>query len=307
LAKILFFSYSEIAPNNELFPPLLTIEQTLIFNLKFMTTFQFETAKLRSKKVFWGYSQELVKKSVRQGQQLIEKLGDGLPLEMVKITGGNFEMGSKKSEEKSEPCEQPRHQVKVSGFYMGKYPITQAQYQVVMGENPSFIKGANLPVETVFWSDATKFCIKLSKLTGHSYRLPSEAEWEYACRAGTSKPFYFGKTISTDLVNYAGDYSYGDGKKGENRKTTTAVGSFPANAFGLYDMHGNVWEWCADQWHPNYMDAPVDGSAWIVTGTKGHVIRGGSWNYVPWLCRSASRLEYNHRLVNVGFRVVLQY
>jgi formylglycine-generating enzyme required for sulfatase activity len=271
-----------------------------------MQPFQFETAKLKIKKVFWGYSQVIVKKYVCHGEQLVENLGDDVTLEMVKITGGNFEMGAKKTEEKCSPSEQPRHEVKVSDFCMGKYPITQAQYQAVMGENPSFIKGTELPVETVSWSNATDFCQKLSASTGRRYRLPSEAEWEYACRAGTTTPFHFGKTISTDVANYASDYVYGLGQKGEDYQKTTVVGSFPANFFGLYDMHGNVWEWCADKWHPNYQDAPVDGSAWIITGAKSHVIRGGSWNFVPWLCRSASRLDYDHRLVNVGFRVVLQ-
>jgi formylglycine-generating enzyme required for sulfatase activity len=271
-----------------------------------MQSFQFETAKLRMKKVFWGYSQIVVKKSWRQGEQFVEDLADDVKLEMVKIIGGNFDMGAPKAEAKSSPSEQPQHQVKVSNFLMGKYPITQEQYQAVMDTNPSFIKGAKLPVETVTWRDATIFCQQLSAQTGHHYRLPSEAEWEYACRAGTVTPFHFGKTISTDLANYAGNYIYGAGKKGEDLQKTTAVGSFPANAFGLHDMHGNVWEWCADQWHVNYHDAPVDGSAWLIAGSKSHVIRGGSWNYVPWLCRSASRLDYNHRLVNVGFRVVLQ-
>jgi formylglycine-generating enzyme required for sulfatase activity len=271
-----------------------------------MVTFQFETAKLKIQKTFWGTAQFHIKKYVKHSEQLVEDLDPDLTLEMVKITGGTFSMGSKPSEDKSEPNEQPRHQVKVPDFYLGKYPVTQAQYQAIMGENPSFIKGENLPVETVSWNNAVNFCRKLSERTGRHYRLPSEAEWEYACRAGTKTPFHFGKTINTDLVNYAGNYSYGAAKKGEDRQTTTVVGSFPANPFGLYDMHGNVWEWCADQWHPNYDNAPVDGRAWTVAGTKSHVIRGGSWNYVPWLCRSASRLDYDHRLVNVGFRVALQ-
>jgi formylglycine-generating enzyme required for sulfatase activity len=271
-----------------------------------MVTFQFETAKLKIQKTFWGTAQFEIKKYLKHSEQLVEDLNPGLTLEMVKIARGSFSMGSKPSEDKSEPNEHPRHQVEVPDFYLGKYPVTQAQYQAIMGENPSFIKGENLPVETVSWSNAVNFCRKLSARTGRHYRLPSEAEWEYACRAGTKTPFHFGKTINTDLVNYAGTYSYGVAKKGEDRQTTTVVGSFPANAFGLYDMHGNVWEWCADQWHPNYNNAPVDGSAWITAGTKSHVIRGGSWNYVPWLCRSASRLDYDHRLVNVGFRVALQ-
>jgi formylglycine-generating enzyme required for sulfatase activity len=160
----------------------------------------------------------------------------------------------------------------------------------------------------VRWNDAIEFCQRLSKLTGQVYRLPSEAEWEYACRAGTTTPFHFGETISTDLANYNGDYVYGEGVKGINQGKTTLVGSFKmANAFGLYDMHGNVWEWCQDTWHGNYVGAPTDGSAWTDENDNNyHLLRGGSWILIPQICRSAYRVHINYRDGNVGFRVVCE-
>ena len=148
---------------------------------------------------------------------------------------------------------------------------------------------------------------QLSKLTGRNYRLPSEAEWEYACRAGTTTPFYFGETITPELVNYDGNYVYGSAPKGEYRKQTTPVGQFPANAFGLYDMHGNVWEWCADELHDNYNGAPTDGSVWLDGDKDRPCLRGGSWDLIPIFCRSAVRDYYAGRDLlsdGLGFRVV---
>ncbi|MGC8715225.1 MAG: formylglycine-generating enzyme family protein, partial [Leptodesmis sp.] len=160
----------------------------------------------------------------------------------------------------------------------------------------SSFKGENRPVEKVCWYGAIEFCDRLSQYTGRPYRLPSEAEWEYACRAGTTTPFHFGETITTDLANYCGEDrkeygwsgSYGRGPKGIYRQETTTVGSFGvANAFGLFDMHGNVWEWCLDHWHENYKGAPTDGSAWVKGGNSDlRLLRGGSWDD------------------NIGFRVV---
>jgi formylglycine-generating enzyme required for sulfatase activity len=176
-----------------------------------------------------------------------------------------------------------------------------------MGENPSRFSGANNPVERVNWYKAKEFCKRLSEKTGREYRLPSEAEWEYACRAGTTTPFYFGETITTDLANYDGDYTYGNGPEGVDREKTTPVGSFPPNAFGLYDMHGNVWEWCEDVWHENYEGAPNDGRPWLTGGNHNRrVLRGGSWTYNPRFCRCANRywlnpdFDFNY----YGFRVV---
>ena len=181
---------------------------------------------------------------------------------MVKIPTGSFLMGSPTSEESHFASESPQHKVTLETFWMSQSPITQAQWVSVMGDNPSHFKGEDLPVECVSWHDAMEFCQRLSEQTGDTYTLPSEAQWEYACRAGTTTPFHFGKTITPDQANYDGNYTYNGGPRGEYRQQTTPVGIFPPNDWGLYDMHGNVWEWCLDQWHPNYEGAPVDGSAW---------------------------------------------
>ena len=214
---------------------------------------------------------EEVKRERGQAQYFTEELGNGVILDMVAISGGKFLMGTedreierlvKKYRNNWFRREVPQHQVTVQPFLMGKYPITQAQYQQIMGENPSYFKGDDRPVDCVSWNDAVEFCQRLSKQTRREYRLPSEAEWEYACRAITTTPFYFGETVTTDLANYRGTdleilgavYSgnYANEPKGQSREETTAVGIFPPNAFGLYDMHGNVWEWCEDDFHENY-------------------------------------------------------
>ncbi|PNW52807.1 UNVERIFIED_CONTAM: hypothetical protein BEN50_10040 [Euhalothece sp. KZN 001] len=227
---------------------------------------------------------------------------------MVYIPGGSFLMGAPATEEGSLEWERPQHRVEIAPFYMGRYPVTQAQYQAVMEENRSYFKGEreNNPVERVSWHKAKEFCQKLSEQTGKTYQLPSEAQWEYACRAGTTTPFYFGETISTDQANYDGNSTYGNGKKGVDRKKTTPVGSFPPNAFGLYDLHGNVWEWCEDIWHENYEGAPDDGSAWVAGGNHNmRVLRGGSWYDPPRVCRCAHRISLIPDYVsNFGFRVV---
>ena len=228
---------------------------------------------------------------------------------MAAIPGGTFMMGSPENEAGSSDNESPQHQVTVPSFFMGKYPVTQAQYQAIMATNPSRFKGSNHPVQGVSWNNAVAFCEKLSQRVGKNYRLPSEAEWEYACRAGTTTPFHFGETITTDLANYNGNYTYGQGLKGVYRKGTREVGSFGlANNFGLYDMHGNLWDWCQDNWHSNYEGAPTDGTAWldIEKNTNQRLLRGGSWDYGPGNCRSACRFNsyfvdyYGH----IGFRVV---
>jgi formylglycine-generating enzyme required for sulfatase activity len=250
-----------------------------------------------------------------------EDLGDEMGLDMVLIPAGRFEMGSPEDELERQNDEGPQHTVTVPAFFMGRTPITQAQWRKVakfpkvkieLKEKPSRFKGDNRPVEQVSWDDATEFCVRLSRHTQREYRLPSEAEWEYACRAGTTTAFHFGETISTDLAIYCGtreEYgAYGRGEKGIYREKTTDVGSFPPNQFGLHDMHGNVWEWCMDDWHDNYQGAPNDGSAWLKNAetTSRKVFRGGSWYYIPWHCRSAMR--YNHSRVNradfIGFRVI---
>jgi len=196
---------------------------------------------------------------------------DLIPL--ARIPAGSFLMGSPEDEPGRSKAEGPQREVTLAAFWMAQTPITQAQWREVaswptinldLNPDPSCFKGDTRPVEQVSWFDAMEFCHRLSQRTGRRYTLPTEAQWEYACRAGTTTPFHFGSTISTKLANYNGNEVYGDGAKGDVRQQTTDVASFPANAWGLHDMHGNVWEWCSDQWHGNYEGAPSDGSAWEV-------------------------------------------
>ncbi|AOX03265.1 sulfatase-modifying factor domain-containing protein [Moorena producens PAL-8-15-08-1] len=288
---------------------------------------------------------------------------NGIPLEMVLIPHGTFIMGAPESEEGSRDNERPQHHVTISSFLMGRYPITQAQWKAIasrsdllvnqdLDPDPSYFKQPyqgidrwQRPVERVNWYDAVEFCDRLSKLTGKEYRLPSEAQWEYACRGVTEPlnleagesypPFHFGETITTDLANYRGtdnknfgsSGSYGRGLKGEYREETTPVAYFQVvNSFGLSDMHGNVWEWCADDWHDNYKGAPTDGSAWIDSNEAENingenksysaknkdkksysVLRGGSWDISPIFCRSAIRNNVGRREGRnyvYGFRIV---
>ncbi len=198
-------------------------------------------------------------------------------------------MGAPKLEAGSSDSQRPQHLVGVAPFYMGKYPVTQAQYEIIMGN----FQGGDRPVETVSWHDAVEFCRKLSQLTSQQYRLPSEAEWEYACRAGTTKPFCYGETISLEVVNYRSE-------------ETTSVGSFPANSYGLYDLHGNILKWCADKYHGTYTGAPTDGSAWSNDRNQAYVLRGGCWYSRLSYCRSAARIYYqpDYRCSYFGFRVV---
>ncbi len=269
--------------------------------------------------------QEIQRKR-RYAKYVTEKLGNGIDLDMVYIPGGELTMGSPLDEGRD--SEKPQHKVTVPSFFLGKYPVTQAQYQQVMSNNPSSFRGHDRPVEKVSWNDAVEFCNQLSKQTGKEYRLPTEAEWEYACRAGTLTQYHFGDAITDKLANYS-----------INIGETTVVGKYPPNAFGLYDMHGNVWEWCQDDWHDTYQDAPEDGSAWLgdlhssnttparqfslrkmiqnligrllkreSLSEKGStkVIRGGSWGNAPDSCRSASRFDFTRdsRSSRIGFRVV---
>jgi formylglycine-generating enzyme required for sulfatase activity len=269
---------------------------------------------------------EITSKRPSQAKFFPEDLGNGITLDMVEIPAGSFKMGTK--EEEIERLvqkfkggedfrrEKPQHEVTVKSFLMGKYQVTQAQWEKVVAlpkvkvnlkANPSHSIGDNRPVENVSWDDAVEFCARLSKHTNKQYRLPSEAEWEYACRAGTNTPFHFGGTITTELANYKGDSTYAFEPKGKNRGETIEVGSFSPNSFGLYDMHGNVWEWCQDSWYQkSYEELPSDGSPWINNDDKLHVLRGGSWLTVPEACRSAYRNANfgGPQDPYVGFRVV---
>jgi formylglycine-generating enzyme required for sulfatase activity/tRNA A-37 threonylcarbamoyl transferase component Bud32 len=272
--------------------------QTLISNN--LKTFNFEVVSTNA-------TGNIINRRNESAKYFTEDLGNGVTLEMVEIPGGTFIMGSPANEAERNSDEGPQHQVTVPSFFMGKYELTQAQYQAIMGSNPSAFEGNNRPVEQVSWNDAVIFCQRLSQKTGKNYRLPSEAEWEYACRAGTTTPFYFGESITSELVNYNGNYTYGSAPKGQNRQQTTDVGSFPPNAFGLYDMHGNVWEWCLDDYINNYSNAPKDGSALTGRGVV-KLLRGGSWYYYPRHCRSAFRSYVSpdsSSFSSLGFRLVV--
>ena len=249
-----------------------------------------------------------------------EDLGHGSTIDLVAIPGGAFRMGAAEGESGSDQRERPPHLVTVAPFYIGKFAVTQAHWRSVahlpkvkrdLNPDPAQFQADDRPVEQVSWGEAVEFCDRLSQKTGRSYRLPSEAEWEYACRAGTTTPFHFGVTLTTDLANYDGTIAYAAEPKGQLRNQTQPVGSFGiANAFGLYDMHGNVWEWCADMLHENYENAPTDGSPWIAGGDRAvQLLRGGSWGSSAKRCRSASRFTpsqggLNYKGNDVGFRVV---
>ncbi|MCG8367433.1 MAG: SUMF1/EgtB/PvdO family nonheme iron enzyme [Pseudanabaenales cyanobacterium] len=283
------------------------------------STFEFEVIVMRIKRTgFLGVGKPRIKanRQWKKAEYRTEDLGDGVNLEMIAIPGGAFEMGS--PEGKGVPSdERPQHGVTVSSFWMGKYPVTQAQWRTIaalpkvgreLDLDPAKFEGDNCPVENISWYDAVEFCLRLSQKTGQMYRLPSEAEWEYACRAGGATPFHFGETIAPNLANYNGNYTYAHGPRGIYRRQTSPVGNFGiANAFGLYDMHGNVWEWCLDHWHSNYQGAPTDGRAWETGGDDCYrLMRGGSWYYVPGYCRSANRNWANpdHRNNDIGLRLV---
>ena len=292
--------------------------------LEELQRFDFETAKIA--KVGKSKKKWEITKSAGYGWQRTEELGDEVWLEMVEIIGGTFLMGAPKGEPESNEAETPQHEVMLSDFFISKYPVTQAQWRAVaqlpmvnceLDPDPSAFMGDNRPVERVSWRDAVEFCDRLSAKTGREYRLPTEAEWEYACRAGTTTPFYFGETLSSGLAIYDWDYAYNDGPKGGDRREdpsgTEPVGNFPANAFGLYDMHGNVLEWCLDTWNGSYSKKPEEfkkngNIPWVSSdkNDENRLLRGGSWGSSPGDCRSAYR-DLNHpdiRSSLIGFRVV---
>ena len=241
----------------------------------------------------------------KPGEVVAVSLGGNVTMKFAWCPPGTFLMGSPTSEE-SRSEDETQHRVTLTrGFYLGIHPVTQAQWQAVMGNNPSHFNGDNRPVEGVSWDDCQAFCAKLSQLMGKRFRLPTEAEWEYACRAGTTTPFSFGATISTDQANYDGNSIYGRDKQGVYRRQTTPVVSFPPNAWGLFDMHGNVWEWCAD-WFGAYQQGDNNDPQGVNNGSV-RLLRGGTWNNNPSKCRSATRYKTGptSRFRNVGCRVVL--
>ena len=277
-----------------------------------LSTFEFETIALDERG-------EVKERRKLQARLFFEELAPNVMLAMVEIPGGKYTMGSPESEARRFGAEGPQHEVTVPPFYIGKFAVTQAEWRAVAEWNeaernlepdPSHFKGDDHPVENVDWEAAKEFCAILAKRTGRLYRLPSEAEWEYACRAGTTTPFAFGETITPEIVNYNGDYPYAKAKKGRCRIETVPVGSLGVpNAFGLFDMHGNVWEWCEDVWHNNYDSAPTNGSARLSGGDSiFRALRGGSSGIAARDCRSAFRrfedLGDSFSL-NVGFRVVV--
>jgi formylglycine-generating enzyme required for sulfatase activity len=255
---------------------------------------------------------EIIQRTPGKTRYFQEDLGNNMYLDMTYIPGGAFLMGAPKSEERSNDCERPQHQVTIPPFWMGKYAVTQEQWQAIMGNNPSHFKGAKRPVEQVSWNDCQHFCQKLSQRVGKAYGLSSEAEWEYGCRAGTTTPFHCGETITTGLANYNGNYTYAEAGKGIYRRETVEVGQFPPNAFGLYEMQGNVLEWCGDVWHDSYADKPKNlqqnsHPAWSYHNTTMYLLRGYSWGNDSWSCRSAARggnpaAAWDYR---IGFRLVL--
>jgi len=309
-----------------------------------------ESSETASKPLAWpellGYEFDVIKADdharIRERRKerarfYLEPIVGGVTLEMVEIPAGVFKMGIANEEQDQVESnysrglskeaklelhnrlqtEAPQRMVKVTGFYLGKYEVTQSQWRAVAAlpkvnrelmSDPSQFKGGNRPVEQVSWEDAMEFCERLSRATGRRYRLPTEAEWEYACRAGTNWPFSFGEAVSSDWINYNGKLPYGQAPKDSYRQQTVPAGSLGmANAFGLYDTHGNVWEWCLDSWHENYLNAPGDGKAWDKDGGAGlRVLRGGAWDSSAGECRSTERSQsaYISRANNIGFRVV---
>jgi formylglycine-generating enzyme required for sulfatase activity len=271
-------------------------------------SFSFATAQIQVEKGFFGRIKNVnIIRSSGRANKLIEDLGNGVKMEMVIIPSGEFLMGAPDTENGSKESERPQHLIKITNFCMGRYPVTQSQYEAVMGINPSKFSGGSLPVETVNWYDAKDFCRRITGKSQRKYDLPSEAQWEYACRAGTKTPFYFGEIATTEIANYNGNYTYKSEEKGFYRSRTNSVDCFPANSFGLHDMHGNVWEWCKDKWHKKYQGASADGSAWIFgNNNDDRLLRGGSWYNYPSYCRSAHRYKLSavSKSEDIGFRVI---
>ena len=264
-----------------------------------MDTIEFETPTLDE-------TGQVIQRTRCTARMFVEVLGDGVALEMITIPGGIFQMGSPPRHGNEE--ERPLHWVTIAGFTLGRHLITQEQWEAVTGWPPECrFKGRSLPVERVSWQAAASFCKQLSKQTGRQYRLPTEAQWEYACRAGTRTPFSFGETLTAEVANYVGRQTFRQEPPGQVRHCTSPAGTFPPNPFGLCDMHGNLWEWCEDNWHEDYSAAPRDGGAYLKRGDVYRAARGGSWHDPPESCRSAARVRLLESDADeiVGFRVCL--
>jgi formylglycine-generating enzyme required for sulfatase activity len=289
--------------------PTISFEQTAIESGDALYPFEFETIQVDERG-------EIIQREQVRAFAFREPLASDIGLEMVAIPSGKFMMGSPESEHDRFPNESPQHEVTVQPFFIGKYPITQAQWRVIanmpqiereLKPDPSNLKGDNFPVENISWEAAVEFCQRLSRETKRDYRLPTESEWEYACRAGTTTPFYFGKTITGKLANYDSSETYLQERKVRSKRKTTSVGDYSPNSFGLYDLHGNVWEWCLDHWHDNYENAPSDGIVWL-SNHNSRLLRGGSLVRFPHYCRSATRYydTPDHSDYGISFRVVCE-
>jgi formylglycine-generating enzyme required for sulfatase activity len=280
------------------------------------TTARFPLQRFRANTVELDRRGNITQRRTIHPEYFTEQI-NGIGIDMVSIAEGRFVPESLTSEADRNDRESPQpHHVSLPAFFMSRFAVTQAQWRAVaqlptvkenLDPDPANFKGDQRPVEQVSWDDAQEFCRRLSQATGKAYQLPSEAAWEYACRAGSTTPFAFGATLSTDLANYDGNYVYADGRQGLRRQRTTPVGTFVPNAWGLYDMHGNIWEWCEDSWHGGYNDAPVDDSACLDSASEFKILHGGSWNDIPWSCRSANRYYFSRglRLNLIGFRLFL--
>jgi eukaryotic-like serine/threonine-protein kinase len=279
--------------------------------------FTFETIILESEKKLFGLMSSIKKNIITKTRQFfVEYIGEGVNIDMIFIPSGSFLMGTNNTEHGRNKDENPQHLVKLNSFYISKYPITQIQWRTVslfpkisrpLKSNPSFYKGDNLPVEKISWLDAQEYCKRLTKYTGRTYRLPTESEWEYACRAETKTAYFFGETITPDFANY--NTQTNDNKKNTSQldKKTTPVDNFYPNSFGLYDFHGNIWEWCEDHYAHNYIHKPKNGSAFYgAIANQPRVVRGGSWSLPLEYCRSAKRGSYapDSNFNFIGFRIV---
>ncbi|MEM9153780.1 MAG: formylglycine-generating enzyme family protein [Cyanobacteria bacterium P01_F01_bin.33] len=290
--------------------PLSTVTQLVDRNYFSLETFEFDVATVNK-------AGKIKRSQIHTARSFSEPFNASERLEMVEIAPGNFWMGASKTESSTKSYEAPRHRVNIPPFFMSKFPVTQSQWTAVaalpkinhdLPAEPSHFQGGDLPVESVSWLESVEFCDRLSQHTGRRYQLPSESQWEYACRAGTQTPFHTGDTIASQFANYVSAYTYQAEAAREYRQATVPVGSYRPNAFGLHDMHGNVWEWCADAWHRNYRGSPKNGEVWRhPRPTQMRAIRGGGWLDAPNAIRSASRSGYIETALNrtIGFRVAV--